>query len=258
MICLFLNYLIINYLLHSGLGCASWYSSMFFSFNYLNHKKKHLLLLWLQMTNELPDNKNYELKGLSSSENDKFWIKEDKFNYYYDLLLKVIVITLLIIFTIPLFYTNYGVDEPIYSILLIAHTFHHFLFLFVYFHATATPNLFLLTILKFFSTKFNNIIKEINKLRFESVKIDNKKLGKLINDYNCVHLEMININNYFKYLIGVNFFHYSILCIIASFLSFNVDILMKTTLFAILIFTYSMNLFLPFKFSQIVSLKVSF
>lgn len=115
-----------------------------------------------------------------------------------------------------------------------------------------------MTILTFFSFKFNKITKEINKLRIEHPTIDNKKLSKLINDYNCVYLEIIKLNDYFKYLIGFNFFNYFTICIVATFLAFNADNLIKTVLGFLLVVTYFMNLFFPFKLSQIISTKVSF
>jgi hypothetical protein len=63
-----------------GLSITSWYICLFIKFNYLNTKKSKLILLWMKITNQIPNN---EVVGLTKRRNDEFWIKENSLFILY-------------------------------------------------------------------------------------------------------------------------------------------------------------------------------
>ena len=57
--------------------------------------------------------------------------------------------------------------------------------------------------MRFFSKRFNYIAGHLESLN-ASERISNRKLSRLIIDYNQVHYELIQINDFFKYQLGFN------------------------------------------------------
>ena len=133
--------------------------SLFLVFNYLNNKKQNLFLKWMKMTYEIParTDEDYNVVGLSLEENKKFWLKEDEFNYQYNRLYKVLMITTSLILNSQHFFLIYeGVDVYAYVILTIIHIIHDSYFIFLIFHMIYTLNVFFITILLFYSQKIQS------------------------------------------------------------------------------------------------------
>lgn len=190
----------------SGLIAATWFSALFVKFNFLNHKREDLFLLFLRICNEIPyeDQKKNHLVGLTKEENDDYWRKNNKFCIIYNRVFNVLVLVIASIFNISTFYISFQLNPFIYAATMTINVIHNTYFLFSFFQAIFTLNVFFISIVNFFSRKYGHIAGQVRLLK-EKGKFSNRKLEKLIDDFNRVCLEMQLINKYWKHFLGINF-----------------------------------------------------
>lgn len=201
------------------------------------------------MANEI-EVKRDPIVGLSFKENKEFWIKEDKFNYYFNLLSKIYLTIAIIIFQIPLLQAEYEIDIYIYIPLMIFHYIHNFYYVYTYFQGVNTVNLFSLTMFKFFLLKLNCLYKKFKMLNYHDSKVDNHKLNRLMLDFNFIILEMQYIDSIFRLIIGTCFWHFFLTSFIVFFLCLSVDFILAMILFVLLMSTFFLMLFLPSIFNN--------
>ena len=214
------------------------------------------------MTYEIPaitTEQDYNVIGLSQEENKKFWLKEDEFNYRYNRLFNMFVVSASLIFNTQHFFIIYeGINIYTYIIVSTIHSLHTASHIFLFFKMIYTLNIFVVTILIFFRVKFGYIAKQLDQLQHEKVKINNRKLGRLIYDFNYVYLELSKLNSYFKYLSGLDLIHYLLIAVNSSFVFLLVENLaIRFAGYVVLIILYILVLFFPFQFSGFVITQVS-
>ena len=214
------------------------------------------------MTYEIPakTDEDYDVVGLPRDENKHFWIKEDEFNYQYSRILNIfIVISGLIFSTQHFFFFSKGVNIYTYVIVSCIHALITIYFIFYFFQMIYTLNCYFVAVLIFFRKKFNYISKQLEHFPRESAKFNNRELSRLIYDFNYVYLELINLNNYFKKLSGVNLMHFflSITCAIFIFL-LNENVSIQIMGFTMCFFMNVAVLFFPSQYSNFVKREVSF
>ena len=245
-----------------GYLAIGWLGSEFVSFNYLNSKKQHLLLLWMKISNQIP---NYEIKGLSKKANAEFWAKE---NVYYNYFVKFYIaftVFACVIINIQLFYIRFNTSINSFIFWTLLHIISNSYYLFQIFGLFYLMNFFFLTQMLFFKKKFNYISTKVEKMtnqkscsRTSSIAgfstVDNRKLAKLIYDYNYVYLEMVKINEYFKWLSGFNYVYYFMLVINMSFsVAITQDFKVQLCVFLALIFMYILIIYVSFTWSNNVT-----
>ena len=91
------------------------------------------------------------------------------------------------------------------------HVVHIFYSIFSMAHLFFTLNLFHVTCMRFFVRRFQCIGKRIDNICSPQYSecIDNRKLSKQIAGLNRVHYDLIQINDFFKSLVGFNLLGFS-------------------------------------------------
>ena len=247
-----------KYVFPIGMVMAFWLTSLFLIYNYLNNYKPNLILFWMKMTYEIPakNEDDYKVIGLSQNMNKDFWSKEDAFNHRFNRVLSIFSIVVSLVFSVQLFIYPYDVHIYIFVAVSIIHTIHAWIFIHIMFHIMNTFNIFFLTMLNFFSLKFDYITEMIERLTRESNNI-NQDLSQLIYEFNYVYFELIQIKMYFKYLTGFNLIHYFLVAVLATFAFIYVDLNVKIAGYLVLILLFIIVLYLPFQLSNKVTTQVS-
>ena len=210
----------------------------------------------MKITNQFP---NYEIVGLSKKEHENFWIKENEFFKKYLKCFKLLLLATCIIFNVHLFLFNeLNESVSIYTLILVYSMqilINSFCFRNI-FHIYYTINILFLTLLNFLNKKFNYLTVKIEKLKNKK-RIDNQKLSKLIHDFNFVYLEMVQTNEYFSPIIGVNFTHYVLLAIFTTFsISATDEIILQILVYFVLMFLYVLIIYLCSNWSNSVTEKI--
>ena len=210
----------------------------------------------MKITNQLP---NYEVVGLSKKEHENFWIKENEFFKKYLKCLKLLVLATCIILNAQLFLIfKLNKSLSIYTLILV-YSMHILTNSFCFrniLHMYYTINILFLTLLNFLNKKLNYLTVKIEKLKNKK-RIDNQNLSKLIHDFNFVYLEIVQTNEYFSPIIGVNFIHYVLLAIFATFsISATDEIMLQIVLYLVIMFLYVLVIYLCSNWSNSVSEKM--
>ena len=86
-----------------------------------------------------------------------------------------------------------------YIVMQTIHAVHTTLFAFFYLDSVYTVNMFYCELVLFFSKKFEHISKQLKRLNTSNVKIiNNRKLSRLIYEFNRVVFELKEMNDLFK------------------------------------------------------------
>lgn len=96
--------------------------------------------------------------------------------------------------------------------------------IFIYLHSLYTVNIFLVTIVLYFSKKFSYIAKQVAGMSCSnehSKKRFNRRLAAMIQAYNAVHKEMQAMNKFFSFFIGFCLVHFFFLVILVGFCNFS-------------------------------------
>ena len=193
-----------------GLICgAVWAPFFHLSFNYLNAKNDYRLFkFWMKLTLELPvkSDSDYQVAGLSQEENKRFWSTENRINNVWYRAINWYIAFISIVYNAQLFLVRFeGVEILSFRyiffqalhVLIISHGLFSFL------HCFFTINMFYVTCMLFFTTRFRHIGKEVERMSV-SKSIDNRILSRLIIEHNRVHYDLIQINEFFKFNTGFN------------------------------------------------------
>ena len=172
----------------------------------------------------------------------------------------MLVLTASFVFPAQLFFVGkLNKSVSIYTLILInsLHILNYGFYIRNLYHVFYTINILFLTLLNFLFKKFNYFIRQIVKLKSKP-QIDNRKLSKLIHDFNFVYLEMVKMNEYFSPIIGFNFTHYILLAIFATFavLSSN-EIVLQIPVYFLFMLLYVLIIYLCSNWSNSVSDKIN-
>ena len=200
----------------------------------------------MKITNQIP---NYKIKGLSQKANTKFWTKESIIFKRYLKFLNVFTLFCCLLFNLQLFFISYNINVYAYALIISIHVLSTSFCIQRAFHLFYTLNYFFLITLKFFSKKFNHISNQIRKLGIRK-PIDNRKLRKLIYDFNYVYLELMKLNEFFKLSFGIHFIHYFLLVVIGVFAILKLDIRFQIPAAFVLFFLYIFIIYTSFTWSQ--------
>lgn len=246
-------------LFQSATISALWFSALFFRFNSLNLKREDLFLIFLRMSNEVPyeDERKSHLIGMTKKENDDYWRKEKAFCVVYNRLFNVTVVLVASIFNISIFSINFELNPLIYAAVMTVNVVHNTYYLFIFFHSILTLNVFFCSLINFFARKYGHIASQI-RLLTEPKGFSNRKLKKLVQDFNAVSLELQIINQYVSQYIGTNFFVFFPIAVVVSFVSFNLENLqLGITLMLLIITAYGMIIYIPFERANKVLNKIN-
>lgn len=215
----------------AGIVFLSWVLFTHVSFVHSNAKNNyHSFYRWIKMTNEMPSNgqmvaeSEHQVVGLPPKENKRFWALEDKINSRYIRVMNASIVLSWLVFNVQLFLVNFSeVDLWLYILVQTLHMANGDFFVWNYFHSVYTLNVFFIECMWFLSKKFRHLSRQVQNLRATRTKlIHNKRLTKLIQDYNEVMAELMDINKFFKNFLGHNLLHFCGLSIFSTFISENI------------------------------------
>lgn len=235
----------------------SWYSSLFFTFNFLTEWRQHLLLRWSKITYEVAakSEADFEVFGLSAEENKQFWLKEAKFNQHYQSGATIFLLNSCVLFSIPHYYSHqFDIDTLTYVLMLGLHIAHYCIYCFIFLHAVCTPNLFFVTLLRFFARKFGHIADRLERsLRKDA---NNKSLNKQILAFHDVIADMMRMNDLFKAYVGFNLLHCFLFITLVCFVSLFVTNVLKIGIYLVLLEMFAFVQVLPFHLANHVLSEV--
>lgn len=231
-----------------------WILALYIIFSHLNARKDYdLFLKWMVMSNEIPPQEERigRVAGFSRRENSNFWMKEQNFNYYWYRVVSCLTLLLSPGFTVQLFMLHFDVNPLTYILVQAFNVFHCVYVVFHFFHSLYTTQLFCLQIIHFFCLKFKCIVSRLRYLNASgNSKLKNRRLARLIHQYNRVQLELIEANNFFKNFLGVNavvFFFYALLMM---FLVIFIDWTLRLAILSTLLGLSLTTIVVPFAFSN--------
>lgn len=175
-------------------------------------------------------------------------MKEKKLNYIINKSLNIFTSLIFVAFAIPiLLHDKYEYNPQIYIPILTLHIIQFKIYVDFILGLQNYLNIFFLEILHFFSMKFDCLNQRIKKLESRSDKFENKKLSKLIFEFNQVYLECLKINDLFKHFIGFNFVFFFLINVNMTFSSLYADIRHRVAI-SLVFFSWFMGNFLLLKF----------
>ena len=207
--------------------------------------------MWMKITN------HYKVIGLSRKKNQEFRSKEIRFHVLYLKFFNFFLLISCIIFNAQLFFVSYGdINIYIYITVNSVHIIHTCFYAYYVYQLVYTISIFFVTVLIFLFKKFSHITKQIAKLKNEQ-SIDNRKLSKLIYDFNFVYLEMVKMNEYFCKFTGFNFVHFILYAIVLTFVTLSIDNLqLQILIFTVLILLYILTILMTSKIANLITNKV--
>lgn len=236
-----------------GIVLIWWMTSLHVTFSRLNSGENQSFILWMRLSREIPA-EDFRVVGLCEKENTAFWTAADQFNVQFNRALNVIILFTFLMLNAQIFLIRYEIDLATYLLVQTLHSVHHYLFLYAFFHIVTTMNVFYLTILAFFNTKFRSIGRRISKLERMS-PINNRDLHRLIFEFNRVFLESMKINDYFKLLFGHNLVGFFAMTVICSFVLLYIELRLKF-LYSVIVLMYIIIFGFPFQFASSVLAQV--
>ena len=166
----------------------------------------------MRLTLELPAkpvDRDYKTVGLPRKANQAFWLDEDQFNYNWNSAINGLLFFFSLVVSVLLFIGPY--DGPIdagYLLLQTVHSAHVHLVFFSFLNSVYSLNLFFNQLLNFFAKKFRHLLKRVQRLNAAG-RVDQRKLAKLIYQFQVVNFELMEMNAFFSSFVGVSLIHSS-------------------------------------------------
>lgn len=238
-----------------------WLIAIHIIFIHLNARKNYQLYRsWMKLTFEkrIDSEHGWRVAGLSRTENRKFWLTENRFNFYFYWVLYISLFIFSFFFNAMFFVIRFKIDLCTY-ILLQAINIAQFTFLvFTFLPQIYVVSLLILNLLRFFSKRFLYMKKKVERLTVTK-RVNNRKLARLIREHNCVHFDLIEMNLFFRPYLGVNFVCFCAMGVLSAFnlIHESIDWKIKVYLYAVTLGMYSTIIAIPFKFANSLTTAVN-
>ena len=239
---------------------AVWLTALQIVFNWLNARQDYALYRkWAKLSGEMPGKQNSRVPGISRAENEKFWQSEDQFTYRCSRAIYFSLFGFSFVYSAMLFMTDSQTDLCTY-LLLQAINIAHFTFLvFKFLPSIYLTSLFFLNLMRFFVKRFRFIARKIKRLNAKIEPVPNRKLTRLLYDHNRVHLDLIEMNRFFRCFVGFSFL---CLCAVGTMVSFilineKIDWKGRALIFTGTFVLYIMTILIPFQFASFVTTEVT-
>ena len=213
----------------------------------------------MQISGELSveSESGHRVFGLSRKTNRTFWRREQTFNYYWYRAVSGPNLMIGLVLSGQLFLYRFDVNPCVYALVQAFNVFHCTYMVFYFLLSLYTTNLFILQIIHFFCVKFKCFAHQLGCLDgFGTKKISTRRLARLINDYQRIHLELIEAKDFFKNFLGVNLVFFYFCAILIMFLSIFVDWPIRLALLFTVLVMFLTIIFVPFAFANSLLVKV--
>lgn len=144
----------------------------------------------------------------------------------------------------------------IYHYLLFAtlHSIHNSFYISVILSEYGNLNIFIISGFKFFRKRYEAINLKIEKLLGK--RVTNRKLKRILNDFNYLTMELCQINKYWSRYVGWYFSVVLISCTVLGYLIFTVAFMLKIVIFYALLSMVCFIILLPYYQSTKILLEV--
>ena len=210
------------------------------------------------MTYEVPakNEDDYKVIGLSKKENKNYWMKDNEFSHIYNRIFQINLIIISILLNMPILFINIELNSFIYTAYILFFLIYNSFALYTLFHSILTLSFFYISMINFFILKYDYIKRKLLLIVRDKHRLDNRKLTKLIKSFNFVNFELLQIDEYFNSMVGINIVFYFFIAIVVTFSSFSVDIKLKFALISLITIGYILIVFIPFRLANNVSNQI--
>lgn len=232
-------------------------------FNHLEGRRKNYQLYkwWVRWTFEMPinDERDWRVAGLSRTENRRFWLRENRFNYYFYKIMNISMFVFNFFFTGTLFVVHFEIDIYTYIFVQAINSVHHIYFMHCFLSQVYIVSLMVLNLMRFFIKRFLCLKRKVERLNKVRV-VNNRRLTRIIREHNRVHFELIKMNEFFRSSLGVKFVCFcAIGALCAScMIHYSIDWKIKAYVYSVILGMYITVIAIPFRFGNYVTTAVSF
>ena len=232
---------------------------MYLVFIHMNARNDYdLFRKWMRISGELSVNNkgDCQVVGMSSKEYKNFWSKERNFNFFWYWAVSGFNLIVGLLHCVPLFLLPSETSWCIYILFQTFSAFSCVYTIFYFLHSVCTTTIFILQIMHYFSLKFKCIGRRLARLDALGAEKLNKRLAKLILDFNRVQLELIEVNAFFRNFLGTNIIFCFFIAILCMFLGIFLSWLLKVALLSAVFVLYLTIIMVPFRFANSIPFQV--
>ena len=215
-----------------------------------------LLLLTMKKLYILPpkDEEHHQYVGLSKTKTKKFWKEENDFNLKLDKLLNVCSIGSGLLLSTFNFNTKFDIGLYDYLVFATLHSLHNSLYVNVALSEFGNSNIFTISVFKFFRKRYEAVRLKIEKALGK--RVNNRKLKRMLNDFNYITMELGQINKYWSRYVGWYFLTILVSCVVFGYLVFEVDFMIKIVISYALVSVLFFVILLPYYQSQKILIEM--
>lgn len=232
-------------------------TTIHWTFNYPNSKWMDWLLQWMTLSGEVPTKRrDQQVVGFTRKENHNFWLAEKRLNYHWHQGMTFAIRVACLVFSTKFFFVSFDANIVSHVFFQAVNIAHFFFFFYRFLHIIYTLNFFVVTLIRFFRNKFRQITRRIERLKVEKKsRANNRKLARLVYEFNVVHLELFAMRELFKQFIGHNLCHCFALALLTTFGSMSAQKRMALLVHPI-VFVMGLATIFPFYFATSVIIEV--
>lgn len=161
------------------------------------------------MTGEIParEKSDQKLIGWSDAESQEYWLKEERFNYYYYRVMNWSFLFGFSLVNLQYFLSDFDVPLVVFILVQLINSFHNSHYAFGLLHSIYSGNLFYTQIIRFLAKRFRAIGRQVARMNAKK-KVDNRKLAKIIYEFNRTEHDLMEMNQFFREFVGTNILHF--------------------------------------------------
>ena len=240
-----------------------WVTGLYIVFNHSNVQQHYRLYeKWAKLSGEMPEKSELDKRvpGILREASEQFWRLEDQFNYRCSRAIYIFLFAFNFVFSAMLFVVDLQIDLCTYLLFQTINIAHYTFFYLTFAPSLCLTGLFLLNLTRFFVKRFRYITRKVERLNAKTEPISNRKLARLLYDHNRIHLDLIEMNRFFRPLVGTNFVCICAVGLLVAFLliSGSIDWKVKLCMFTSTLAVYVTTIAIPFKFANFVTTAVIF
>ena len=212
----------------------------------------------MRLSLEMPvrQEQDYEVPALSREENKTFWLAEQQFNLNCFRLIYSALFVANLLFNAMLFVVHFETNLYSYIFFQGLNIALNTSVVFTFLPSIYLVSLFGLNLMRFFAKRFRHLQKRIDRLSAATKQVNNPKLTKLIHEHHCVYHDLIEMNEFFRDFVGVNFICFCAMGVLNTFTVISEPVNWKFRIFAITLGMFITSIAIPFVFANSVSVAV--
>lgn len=241
-------------------GLIAWFccSSQMIYLRIMNTKYEKSLIYFLKISNEIKDD-SFEYYGLPKKENKEYWQLQNRRIFNINRVFNISAIIFSTILGTLNFSMKFKINLFDYILFGTLHSIHHYFYIDTLFTGFLNLHLFPFAFAVFFRKSFENLNSRLEKIAGKRIKkIDNLKLNKLIKEFNCVIMEFLKANQYWRLFFGSSFFVAIVVITFSTFIFFVASLEFKVVILNFVLTILPIMILFPYYQSTKILHNVSF